>query len=296
MVDRLHIVKGLVYYELTRELRKKSFYLLIVLAVLPVIVAIVLRLAGFTAPTGHPRAWASILGFEQAGSIGMVSMAGLAGWAWLVSILYGGDLVAADARDGLFGLLFARPVRRVDYLAAKMVSVVIVVTLLFTIAGTTAVASAWILVGPQEAIWEALGLSALLGLSCLPLLLASALLGAYTRSPVQGMIFGFAVYMVSTIIPAITATLIVGPEKLSTLTGQIELAKLVAQLYAYIPFVASFEVPGLVYGLVHGDMLATMIPLDLRPSQLLPAYSLSTITGIVMLVILLWYVITYRDY
>jgi ABC-type transport system involved in multi-copper enzyme maturation permease subunit len=284
--------RGLLYYEVSRELRKKSFIVLISLALLPVLVAAALEATDAVPEIKNPRAWAFILGFVEGPSAAMgVGLSGLAAWAWLVAILYGGDLLAADVRDGVMQLILVRPVSRKAYVASKLASVTITLTLLFVVAGLSSVAAAWILFGPQEAITEATAFSALLGLSCLPLLLASALLGLITGSPVQGMVLGFAVYMVSLIVPGVVAAAIEPP----TPTSIVNYVRLVAVLYGYVPFVASFELPGLLYSLLYEEPWAAQILGGLEPGELLPIYLASTLTSTTALILLLHVVLTKRD-
>ncbi len=262
-------------YESIRMLRKKSLYLFILLALLPLPVAVLLRsLFGERIEAGvrlaerlgvdYSRMWAVLLGIgsappqlaEIAGLFNLLGVTSLAGFVWLVAILLGGDLLAGDLRDKLLHLVVIRPVRRAEYIAAKLIVVTLELVILFAITGLVAYASMQVLIGGQAAPHEAVGFAVLLGLSALPLLLTSSALGAAFRNPTLGMVLGLVVYFASAVVAALAAAFAAGLGAGNATAPAEQMARMVKlsyELQAYNPFSAGGLLARCLYAQLHEE-------------------------------------------
>jgi len=202
---RMEKVIAVARYEFYREMNKRSVWLIIALLLLPLVVAFLLRsMRGESLPE-DPLLWTVILGVdvERALSFGAGTLAGalsVISWSWLIAILYGGDLFAADLQDGSIQLLLSKPVKRSEYVAGKILAATVVMAGVFLVAGLGIVATAWILGGPQDRVLEAVFLSALVGVGVVPLLLLAAVIGLKTEKPVLGMILGLVAWFAGSLV------------------------------------------------------------------------------------------------
>ena len=307
MAPRLGKVLAVARYELGREASKRSLYVVVVLMVLPLLAALLVkRLAG--APAGveeAERLWAVIMGVDPRGALASAGLAGVSSlslfsWAWLIAILYGGDLLASDLQSGMASLILSRPVTRGEYVAGKILSVTAALVVAFLAGGVSVYAASWALAGPQEGLLEALGLSIVVALGSLPLLLLSALFGAYFEKPSLGMILGFVAYFVGAIASGLAAVYFL-------FTGDLERAATAPYIIQpLIPSLAGQELALAIYSRVHG--LELSIPLTLpsdggvnvvyynvRPGDFLPHLAAGTLAWIVVLSLLTYLVIRRRD-
>ncbi len=305
-------------YEARRLARKKSLYLFILLALLPLPVAFVVRsvlgerldqVLRVASRLGldYSRMWAVLLGVGSpppelerllGGTLLALGAASLASFVWLVAVLLGGDLLASDIRDKLVHLVLIRPVRRSEYIAAKLVTVTLEVVLLFAVTGVVAFASMQVLLGGQKGLLEALGFSVLIGLSGLPLLFTASALGAYTRNPTLGVLLGVVAYFASAMVVALSAVFAAGP-----LEGPEALAKITVlslKLQAYNPFAAGELAARALYAALHEGGVVRVavgagVALGVEAGELLwtalPVYVGSTLA----LGALNWLIIARRD-
>ncbi len=305
-------------YEARRLLRKKSLYLFVLLALLPLPVALVLRsvlgerldqVLRIASRLGldYSRMWSVLLGVGSpppelerllGGTLSALGAASLASFVWLVAVLLGGDLLASDIRDKLVHLVLIRPVRRSEYVAAKLATVTLEVILLFAVTGLVAFASMQVLLGGQSGLTEAIGFSVLIGLSGLPLLFTASALGAYTRNPTLGVLLGVVVYFASAMIVALAAVFaagsLEGPEALARITV------LSLKLQAYNPFAAGELVARALYAALHEGGVVRVAAgvgagVGVEAGELLwtalPVYTVSTLA----LGALNWLIIARRD-
>ena len=306
MALRPRTVLAIARYELGREASKRSLYVIIVLMVLPLIAALLVkRLSG--PPSGleeADRLWASIMGVDPRGVIGSTSLAGVSGlslfsWAWLIAILYGGDLLASDLQSGMASLILSRPVSRGEYVAGKTLAVTLSLAAAFLAGGISVYAASWVLAGPQEGIMEALGLSVVVAVGSLPLLLLSALLGAYFEKPSIGMILGFVAYFIGAIISGLAAVYFI-------FTGNLEKAATTPYIIqAILPISAGQELASAIYSRLH--QISLVVPLttpnsegnivywEVRPGDFLPHLLVGTIAWIIVLTSIVYYVMRRRD-
>ncbi|MCE4617234.1 MAG: ABC transporter permease [Desulfurococcales archaeon] len=251
---------GVAWYELQRLVRKKSFWLVLALFVLPVVLALGLR--NYLDVPEDPNIWATVFGLDITGLISgatggalVFNIASILGLAWLIGILYGGDIFASDIQDGAIKLILARPVSRLTYTAAKLATVTGIILFFFLIGGISTYAAAWIMAGPQNGGLNVIAYSLLIGLGITPLLYSSALLGAYTRKAINGILLGFVGYMVGGIPASILVVLAIqGKLDLSILDAQAlggfvtpftAGQKIASYLYTYLNMGSEVTVPGL---------------------------------------------------
>ncbi len=291
---------GVARYELRREVKKRSFYFLVFLVILPVIMAGVIRVAGLSVSSDETL-WAVALGLKTqtaaTGQLSLLELQGIANWAWLVALFYGGDLFASDLREGAARLLLSRPVKRWEYILGKLLSLTILMAAAFGAAGITAVIAGWIVSGPQSHIALAPVLSAVLGVGILPLALTAALIGMKMRSPTLGVVLGFVVYIVVSIGLSIGASIEAAREtgidlgELSTqgpsedfIKFQAAIVEKTLKYYSYIPILAGFSLPSMLYweamGGVVEDPILTMVGLEIEAGGIALAQALSLCLGI----------------
>ncbi|MCE4603283.1 MAG: ABC transporter permease [Desulfurococcales archaeon] len=289
--------------ELAREVRKRSFYFLLFLAVLPIISSLILRY-GMDRTVSDPSFWAVVMGFKTTGQVSFQEIVNLGTFMWLIALLYGGDLLASDLSDGTARLVLARGVRRLEYLAAKVLTVTLVLSLISASTGVAAFLSNAVLMGsmpPLEDLPLAIGLGALLGVGALPLLLLAASIGAMARKSLHGIVLGFVTHLVvSTAIVIyvglkITAT--ASPEDLANINTLLAAEQMKAM--AYDPYQAGLALPSLLYWVANGgvirDPLLTSQGIMLDATSLAGTYALSTLIGIALHIAFTAYILERAD-
>ncbi|AEM39751.1 hypothetical protein Pyrfu_1898 [Pyrolobus fumarii 1A] len=308
-------LKSVAKYEIARELRKRSIYVLVVLAFLPIPVTLLvksmigqemLETVKKIAPIlglDLSRFWAVMMGFENpppqlAQIMALLHVASLAGMAWLIAILYGGDLFASDIRDKAIHLLLVRPITRLEYVVAKFAVVTGLLLLLFEVAGLVLYTCAWILFGEQTGLHEVIGFSALLAISILPLLLTSAAIGAATRNPLLGMLLGFAVYFASGIIATIAALAMV-PDALATPEGLAKLQEVAYSINAANPYGAGSILGQALYAMMHHEgkipLALPGLTVEIAAEPLAATASVTLIISTIAFIVLNWALVTLRD-
>ena len=199
---------GLFIAEMSRIFRKKSFYVLLVLVPLPVAVSFFLSSSKIVEPVlavasaeEKKSLWLVFLGVNMGGAVSMlmhlVSLGTVSTYAWLFAALFGGDLYASDARDGLMALMLVRPVRRSQLALAKLFAVFSFLAIFYALSAFFVYLAAWIMAGAQEYAWMVPVYGLLLALGSLPLLLLSSIIGFSLRSPVLGILLGIVAYFLS---------------------------------------------------------------------------------------------------
>jgi len=290
-------------YELYREMNKRSVWLIVALLLLPLVVAVLIRALREGSLPQDPLMWTVILGVDvnRALSFGAGTLAGalsVISWSWLIAILYGGDLFAADLQDGSIQILLSKPVKRSEYVAGKILAATLVISGVYFIAGLGIVAAAWILGGPQERIHEAILLSVLVGVGVVPLLLLSAVIGLKTEKPVLGMILGMVAWF--------AGSLVVGGLSLYFLAqGDYVMAMEVTWIVsAAFPFFGGDNLSVIVYSWLHDVTMTTVVPtLDgtlhevvVRPGD----YIVLGVVGVVFWTLVLgglaWWIVSRKDF
>ncbi|MEB3773979.1 MAG: ABC transporter permease subunit [Desulfurococcales archaeon] len=282
-------------FELAREVRKRSFYFLLLLTILPIIVALILR-HGLDRSVEVEDLWAVIMGFKTTGSPGVLEMSSLSSWMWIIALLYGGDLLASDLSDGTARLILSRGVRRWEYVAAKVLTVTLLLTVIFALTGLVSVISSWILSGSAPAmgdVVEAVALGGFMSVGALPLLLLAAILGAMARKPVHGMVLGFVAYIVVSVMVTIYASFTI-LEELSSNPGpemQAELTASILKATGYVPYLAGLSVSSMVYWAIRGDLIEDPLMVgygvELQADPMATLYLASTLIGIAIHILLL---------
>ena len=299
---------SLLRLELRREVRKRSFYFLLLVSILPVMVTLILKY-GLHRSIESKDLWAVALGLKSTGGFGLLEGASLSNWAWLIALLYGGDLLASDLSDGTARLILSRGVRRWEYMLSKVLTVSIFLSIIFALSGLGAYISNTILVGgllPLGDMVEAVGLGALMGIGTLPLLLLAALLGTLSRKPVYGIVLGFVAYIVISIAISMYAFLLVmqgsqasGMEMVNQMEFQANLTSSIVKVTGYIPYTAGLNIASMIYWLIEGGVVrepiltAYGVEMDAGPLALL--YTTTTIIGIILHIILLYYILDRMD-
>ena len=290
-------LKGVLLYEFKRDLRKKTLILIIVFTFLPVLVAVLLKVVG--AEVEDERLWALIMGLDIGSSIagGAVASLGLAGWAWLVAVLYGGDLMASDLREGGLRLIAIRPLGRRGYILGKLLALTIFLSTVFALAGMAAGVSATIVGGWQEGVWLAPILGALIGLGSVPIALIASLFGGLTRSAITGFILGAAASLLTGVVIGLSLSIIIirDPLSLEAWKRYYELNILASGI---IPITAGPALPAILYYLIEFDnkfiplplplvenpeVASSLVEVGLTPLEVLPLYATSTLIGTLIL-------------
>ncbi len=284
---------GIMLYEFKRDLRKKTLILVIVFTFLPVLVAAILKAVG--AQVEDERLWALIMGLDIGSSIagGAVASLGLAGWAWLVAVLYGGDLLASDLREGGLRLIAIRPLGRKGYVMGKLIALTAFLVIVFALAGVAAGVSATIVGGWQKGVWLAPILGALIGLGSVPTALIASLFGGLTRNAVTGFILGAAASLLTGVVIGLSLSIIIikNPLSLEAWRKYYELNIIVS---GAIPITAGPTLPAILYYLIEFDnkfiplplplvenpeVAASLVEVSLTPLEVLPLYIASTVIG-----------------
>ena len=199
--ERLGSVGVVAEYEVRRSLSKKALLLGVALALLPLAVAFIVKYYTRPEHLGSTRLlWASMAGLDPIAAMNALlnpaaSLNAVSFW-WLIVVLFAGDLLASDARDGAMRLLLSKPLTRGEYLAGKLLGVLAMLTLVALLGMGGVVGASYILAGSQEHVILAPVIGVLLVVGGLPLLLVTALVGLRSRSPLSGFIFGIIIYFV----------------------------------------------------------------------------------------------------
>ena len=296
---------AVVTLEARRELSKKSFKLLVLLAVLPIIVSLILRY-GLDKTVDDTSFWAVAMGFKTSGSPGMPEVFNLGSWMWVIALLFGGDLLASDLSDGTARLILSRGVKRWEYLAGKILTVTLVLVVITMLTGVAAYISNIILLEsgapPASELAKAVGLGAVLGIGALPLLLMAAIIGSLARKPVYGIVVGFIVYLVASIAVTIYVAIKLAPA-VAAGQSQMEVTAVFVEeqmkAMAYIPYQAGLSLASILYWVLEGGIVADPIfkasGIMLEAGPLATAYTASTIIGIILHVAVLVYLIERMD-
>ncbi len=291
--------------EARRELSKKSFKLLILLAVLPIIVSLILRY-GLDKTIDDTSFWAISMGFKTSGSPGMPEFFNLGSWMWVIALLFGGDLLASDLSDGTARLILSRGIKRWEYLAGKILTVTLVLVVITMLTGVAAYISNIILLEsgapPASELVKAVGLGAVLGVGALPLLLMAAIIGSLARKPVYGIVVGFIIYLVASIAVTIYVAIKLAPAVVAG-QSQMEVTAVFVEeqmkAMAYIPYQAGLSLASILYWVVEGGVVADPIfvasGVMLEAGPLATAYTASTVIGIILHVAVLVYLIERMD-
>jgi len=298
---RVRVVWSVAKFELRREASKRSFYLVLALMVLPLLVSLVVKAMGGGRGVDHPRLWAGILGVDPTVTVvnpvvGLVSLLSLASWSWLVAALFGGDLLASDVSDGAAQMIIYRGVSRREYALGKVAALALMLTASFVVAGVSVYGAAWVLAGPQEGLGLALLVSALVGVASLPLALVAALAGLATRKPVVGMVLGVVAYFAASLVIGLATAyylLVAGDPQAA--------AVVVYKIGSLVPLTGGSALPAIVYSAltdlevetpapVMGNDTVTVYYVPVAPGDYLAQAVLATaawITGLTAL--LAWY-------
>jgi len=303
-------VAGVIQYEFKRDVRKRGVVLLAVFTVLPLIVAAVVKALG-AAAEGEEMLWAVMMGFDVGAgtAVGVAAGLGIAGWSWLVAVIYGGDMIASDLKEGGLRLIAVRPVGRKGYILGKLAALTAFLTIAFAGAGAAVALAAYLLGGPQERAWLAPILGALIGLGSLPIALTASLLGAATRNPVAGFILGAAAYLL------LGAVVNIG--LFITLIGGFNDPEAWARYHEYsllapaaVPLLAGPNIPRMLLHLaVHGNefqpitvpvfedggLREVVVRVGVTPLEVLALYTASTLLGLAALLYLNYRLISRAD-
>lgn len=198
---------GIVEYEFKRIIAKKSFYLMVAMAFLPIIAAVAIKHYGHGAGLGPDKdyLWLYLYGTPRSifGGGVLFSVVGLASYMWVFASLFGGDMIASDLRDNGVQLLLSKPIRRIDYVLGKTLTVVALLYIVYLIGSIVSLVSGYIAGGHQSSIILVPLLPMVLALASIPLILLSAWIGAYSGSPMTGLLSGIGLYFLSSTIAGV---------------------------------------------------------------------------------------------
>jgi len=299
---RLEKVLAVAWYELGREARKRSALLVLALLLLPLAAALVVR-AVWGVVERDPLMWTLIMGVDLEGvfDLGVGTLTGalsVVSWAWLVAILYGVDLFAADLEDGSVQLILSRPIARGEYVAGKVMAASLVMLAVFTVAGAGIAAAAWILAGPQERVLEAVLLGAATGIGVLPMLLLASLLGLVRGRPSQGMTAAIAVWFLGGVAAG-------GLTIYYASRGDPELAaKIPFILSTLLPFLGGDNLRVFIYSWLHEATAEMLVATPGTPPHMVEVYPgeyavpalISVVLWTFILGLAVWRIVARRDF
>lgn len=234
---------------------------------------------------GSTAAMDSELMKYAAGLVSGLTIANLASFAWLVSVLFAALGFASDVSSGRLSLVLVRPYSRGMVVASKVAASFLLLALLYLEAAASAYASAWILVGRQEQPWLIPVYAVLLAFASLPLLIVTALIGLKTGRTGSTFAGGIIVYLALNMVPAIVAVLVAGSIShtltlLSYISALEPIHSFILPRLALDAAVAGLESPYNPAGMGQGPQLGTLLSIS--------AVSTAAYT-IALLALLVWY-------
>lgn len=272
--------------DLRRMIRKKALILVLLLILAPLMVSLIARAQGkteaLTSIPGVERLWAVFMAAKMPNPL--LSSVSLAAWSWLVAIAFGGDLLVSDMKEAAASLYVTRATRE-EYLMGKLLAITVFYLIVTLSSATSAILSAWILVGRQDLVWLAYAMAVVMALGLLPLTLLSALTGAATKSVLAGILLGFIAYQACGVVMAVAGMYYAHGD----VGGMIEFQ---AKYEPLIPLTASMSLHIVLYSHVTGEPYLSGIEvvtgsrIEVHPSLL--AYTASMIIGILSLLTILW--------
>jgi len=245
-------LKAILSYEFARMRRKKSFYLLVLLALMPLIVGALIRVMGWEIEEREDL-WAVLLGANVYGAALTTPLSFL----WIVGVLFGGDLYASEVEDKSVGLLLSKPVSRAQIVAGKLLALTLLFAAYYVAATLLSMAGA-LLAGGGLAHAEYAPLIVAVSLaSTLAFALLAALLGAISGKATSAILGAVATYMGLGIAVTIVSIAVIGnPQeaggaftKVMMLTPIISLADWPLATYA------KFTGTGLLATLANPDLI-----------------------------------------
>ncbi|GBF09023.1 hypothetical protein apy_07480 [Aeropyrum pernix] len=284
--------KAILSYEVLRLVKRKAVAFMAAMAILPVLGALIASLIA-SREIGGERLWAVLMGFDlgTGAMTGLLAAVGVAGWAWLLGVVIGGDLFASDIRDGSLQLFMLRPARRV-YPIAKMAAAGLFSIAFYTVASLIVLISSIILGGWQRDWWLAPLTGFILGVGLYPVILTSSIFGIVTRSPIAGMILGAAAYLLTGMAVSFGLSIILIVGGIANIEAWISFIEKEILVSGAIPYLAGTNLPSIIYYAVTLGNSFTPIPLpavggsgqvtitlELKPLDVLPLYTASLVIG-----------------
>ncbi len=231
--------------DLKRILSKKSSYGMLALFILPFIAALLLKKLG-ASHTSNEYLWTVILGLNlqaamEGAIVGGISFVTVLAWWWLILGLYSGDMIASDMESGYIRLLLARPVKREEYLAGKILSTIIFLTFIAIIGSYSVYGAAWILAGHQADPLGPIIISLVLMLGSLPFITLAGLISYKTKKGSTGIILAVAVYIAAGFIVSMISLLSI------ILSGGGNMIEESLKIHMLLPFTGGKELASLYY-------------------------------------------------
>ncbi|MCE4613933.1 MAG: ABC transporter permease [Desulfurococcales archaeon] len=194
---------GVIEYEVRRLRSKKSFYFMVLIALLPFVTVTIVKYFNLETHGIFPieqsnYLWLYLYGTPRTigGGI-LVSATGIAAYMWLFASLFGGDTLASDIEEGWIQVLLSKPLTRFEYIAGKVIAALGVLASVYFIGALSSLISAYIMAGSQGYAYLVIVLPIVTALSSIPIILLSAWVGGYTGSSLTGLLSGIGLYFLS---------------------------------------------------------------------------------------------------
>ncbi len=189
-------------YELLRLKRKRITLLLAVLAFSPLIMALIARAINVTAELAGCL-WIILFGVSVHPAF--YASPGPGGFAWIIGVLIGGDLLASEMEDGSAAYLLSKPVSRREVVAGKLLGLSIVLAAYYAVVMVSAIIAsvmlgdhpAWLSVAPVLYITT---LASTIGFALL-----SCSIGAVAGKGSRGVTGAFVLCILLTIVVAVVS-------------------------------------------------------------------------------------------
>ncbi len=276
-------LKAVLGYEFARMRRKKSFYLLVLLALMPLIVGILIRVMGWEI-LEREDLWAALLGANVYGAALTTPLSFL----WIVGVLFGGDLYASEVEDKSVGLLLSKPVSRAQVVVGKLLALTLLFAAYYVVATLLSMTGA-LLAGGGLANAEYAPIIVVVSLaSTLAFALLAALLGAVSGKATSAILGAVAIYMGLGIAVTIVSIAVIGNPQ--------EAGRAFTKVMMLTPIISIADWPLATYARFTGTgILATLTDPELINRYYLPM-SLEAVATMVALFLAVKRVYETRDF
>lgn len=189
-------------YELLRLKRKKMMLLLAILAFSPLIMALIARVICVTAELAGCL-WIILFGVSVHPAF--YASPGPGGFAWIIGVLIGGDMLASEIEDGSVAYLLSKPVSRREVVAGKLLGLSIVLAAYYAATMVSAIIASLMLGDHPTWLSAAPVLYVTTLASTIGFALLSCSIGAAAGKGSRGVTGAFVLCILSTIVVAVVS-------------------------------------------------------------------------------------------
>ncbi len=185
-------LKAMVDYEFARLRRKKSFYILVLLTLLPIVMVGVAKAMG-AGIEYQDDLWAFLLGAKVNIYAGVLITP--LSFLWIIGVLFGGDLLASEVEDGSIGLLASKPVSRLQIVVGKVVALLALFVIYYAASTAFSIVAAKAAGGGLDNLEYAPLILLVAVASTLGFAMLAACIGAYLGKTMPAILLSIAVYI-----------------------------------------------------------------------------------------------------